>query len=225
MEPDDPRHGQERGYFAHRKAAQSPCEDCLRAHRAAEKVRQMRRMRGIPAKQPIIGIRRRIQALARLGWSVERIAIAADVDRHTVSRAKWETYGDFINADVAAKIAGAYERLAMTLPEASTWQQRGIITRTRTCAERHDWPPPLAWDDIETDLAPKGMRAKSAPYDDVDPVVVDRILAGAWGMQANLAERSEVCRRWAAQGVSTYEMARRTGWKVERYWRGEQEAS
>jgi hypothetical protein len=52
----------------------------------------------------------------------------------------------------------------------------------------------------------------------VDPVVVDRILAGEV-VRATPPEREEVVRRWVADGRGINELARMTGWRVERYYR------
>jgi hypothetical protein len=82
----------------------------------------------------------------------------------------------------------------------------------RTIATKHGWPPPLAWDDIDNDPAP----AATVEHLDVDPVVVERILAGD-AVNATTAERRAVVARWPETGRSYADLARLTGWKVERY--------
>lgn len=55
------------------------------------------------------------------------------------------------------------------------------------------------------------------PEPEYDEAVVQRILGGDTSAHATPCERCEVVRRWRATGQSLNELARRTGWKVERY--------
>lgn len=150
MKADDPRHGEERGYFAHRKAGQRPCDACTIAHCAAAKRRAMRAMNGVPAQAPALGTQRRIQALAALGWRMADIANAAGYTRghEAVTRL---LRVPTVQRKTADRIATAYDQLS---------GKPGPSNVVRTNAQKRGWAPPLAWDDIDNDPAPKGMAAR-----------------------------------------------------------------
>ncbi|MFD5027045.1 hypothetical protein [Streptomyces sp. NPDC058373] len=85
------------------------------------------------------GTRRRLQALACIGWTHDAIAKASGVSPDTIAS---HIYGRprTIHADLARQIAGAYRRLVT---------QPGTSTLTRTRAAARGWHGPLAWDDID----------------------------------------------------------------------------
>lgn len=101
---------------------------------------------------PATGTMRRLQALAAIGYG--SAAIAQETGVHTRHVTKLRD-GDLAHVRVltAARIATVYDRLSH-LP---------ITTRagniTRAVAARHGWAPPLAWDNIDTDREPSGVRA------------------------------------------------------------------
>lgn len=138
MSPDDPRHGQERGYYAHLTANQDACNDCIRAHRAAAKRRTLNRWRGQPSLIDALGTQRRIQALAALGWSTRRVAEAAGWSSHATVRNM--LHANQVRRANAEKIAEVYERLCMTVGPSAAVRRRAV---------ENGWPPPLAWDDID----------------------------------------------------------------------------
>jgi hypothetical protein len=108
----------------------------------------------------------------------------------------WGTSSRFIIAGhktthrtTAERIAAIYESLCMVVPTGP------YALRNQRIGERHGWPPPLAWDDIDNPYEqPKGARRKGDGG--IDPVVVQRILAGEWRLRCNRAEREEVIRLW-----------------------------
>lgn len=139
MTPDDPRHGQERGYFAHRKAGQKPCQPCIDAHCVASKRRAIRANNGQPALVPALGSQRRIRALAAIGWPFAQIS--AELGRKathesiaTLLRQAW------VQRETANRIDAVYRRLCMTPGPNPTVAKR---------AQLNHWAPPLAWDDID----------------------------------------------------------------------------
>ncbi|MGV9226462.1 hypothetical protein ACWDPF_27760 [Streptomyces albogriseolus] len=93
------------------------------------------------------GTRRRVQALATLGWSRsvigERIGMRSDNFRKALGR-------DRVTAQLARKVAAVYDEL---------WDQdpltHGVsktsVERTRADAVRAGWASPLAWDDDTID--------------------------------------------------------------------------
>lgn len=215
MAPDDPRHGTNAGYLAHRRDDEIACADC----RAARVYYEKRRIHDAHRNQPRLvdptGTQRRIQALVTLGWTYaaigERMGITGGavyriINRYTV-----------IRRAVADRVAEVYESMSMTLPPMNTRQEKRDASYARTVARKRGWAPPLAWDCIDTDPHPKGLAtADSRAWDDYDETVVERILAGEWRTRARLPERLAVVAVWAADGLSTNEIERRTGWNVRR---------
>lgn len=207
MSPDDPRHGTYAGASAHRKDHEKPCTSCGLVERRVRKRNRYRAALGQPASVPALGAVRRIRALRRLGWTVVDIARESGVPEKTLRNPCHR--GATVYRTTAEAVATTYERLAMVVP------QGGYHTRERNYAERKGWPPPLAWDDIDDPTEqPKG-RGTGPRQLDVDEAVVARILAGE-KLPANRAEREAVVARWPG---TLAELARRTGWKVERYTR------
>lgn len=101
--------------------------------------------------------------------------------------------------------------------------QIGPSRITATKARNAGHVPPLAWDDPRTVAWPTGRpgRITGAIADrdrinDLDPIVVERFLARDFtpGLWATKAEKREIVRRW--DGTHN-ELARLTGWKIERY--------
>lgn len=130
----------------------------------------------------------------------------ADMPIHDTG--KWRTTPT-ITVTLAARIRDYYD----------THQHLdGKSAYTRTTARRAGHRPPAAWDDPGTLAWPLGWTFSIDRGDVVDEVAVHRILSGDWKAKANKAERIEVVRRWLASGRSVNELARLTGWKVERYY-------
>ena len=78
------------------------------------------------------------------------------------------------------------------------------------------YAPPLAWDDIDdpTEM-PRGL-VNSRDDDGIDPVVVDRLLAGERVRSTN-AEKVEAMRRWTREGGSEKALCDMHGWRAGRY--------
>lgn len=97
-----------------------------------------------------IGTRRRLQALACLGWSTYRIAADTGLTRETVrSLTVGTTNVDMARVQIA--VAAAYGRLSMRIPRAATTSEQAGITRCRNRAHKARWAPPLAWDEGHID--------------------------------------------------------------------------
>jgi hypothetical protein len=151
---------------------------------------------------------RRIQALIAIGWTYRRInAEAGWATTHPGGNAHNVMRQRAVHIDTAAKIDAVYERLHMVIPTGP------YVARQRRIAATKGWLVPLAWEDIDA-----GVAATPDTTVDLDPVVVERILAGDWRLSANRAERAEVMRRWSG---SLNELERRTGWNCRRDQRTE----
>lgn len=95
---------------------------------------------GGPGHVNAIGSRRRIQALAAIGWTQRHIAEQSGIDPRALNRILWARAR--VTGDTAAAIAGTYEAL---------WDKPGPNERVRADAARRDWSPPMAWDDGDID--------------------------------------------------------------------------
>ena len=96
------------------------------------------------------GTRRRLQALAALGWSVARLAATANVDRQVLGNAATGRRA-LTTAGTARAVTRLYEQLWDTPPPATTGYEQASITSTRNRAARNGWAPPAAWDDDTID--------------------------------------------------------------------------
>ena len=130
------------------------CEPCRAERMRYEKRRRIALARaGAPTSQrgrwlvgrvytrDLVGVTRRLRALARMGYRATDVAAATGLHPVQVQRymAGNETAVLKTSYD---KIAAAYNQLSMT---------PGPSTLARNRAEAKHWPPPLAWDDDTID--------------------------------------------------------------------------
>jgi hypothetical protein len=216
MDPLDPRHGTYAGSIAHSTSKTPTCRPCKDAAATYRRKRRARLYLAQVTELEVnpIGSIRRIQALVRLGHSMR--AIDEQMGWH------WGTTSRFIVAGhklthrtTADRIAAVYERLCMIVPTGQ------YALRNRRLAERHGWPPPLAWTNIDDPTEhPRGLRELAhRPKTDIDPVIVDRLLAGTQVEHSTRAERDEAMRRWKAMGRSEKSLCDLHNWKESRYGR------
>lgn len=221
MSPDDPRHGTYAGAVAHwMQDGDRPCEDCARAEWRYRKQRKMDALRGNPRSVPAIGVLRRIRALHAIGWTGPQIAEAAGVSVHTMRSIGYHESAR-IRASTARRIVAAYDDLC------GTWPEGLYAKRARLMASRRGWVPPIMWLDIDdpAEQPDPGYRELTDHQrrlrDDLDPVVIERILAGDTALMrtATKLEREAVVARWSETGRSLNDLERATGIKPERYSR------
>lgn len=91
----------------------------------------------------VCGTRRRLQALACIGWPLP--AIGALLDREPSNLWRVQRRSRHVQADTARAVRDLYERLCMT-PYTG---RRASVTRQR--AADAGWTPPLGWDEGEID--------------------------------------------------------------------------
>jgi hypothetical protein len=96
------------------------------------------------------GTRRRLRALASLGWTSQAMA----------DRLGWElrNFSQVINNDsrgvtgaTERKVRRLYDELWDQVPPQETPGKRGAVVRARNRAARNGWVSPLAWDDATID--------------------------------------------------------------------------
>lgn len=204
MTPDDPRHGQPRGYSA---GCREAC--CRRAHALDVKLGRLRKVEGKPRAVPAVGAQRRLQALMVMGWTSTEIAAAAGMGTRDrvlqVMNGQGGKPCQWITRSTHDQVVAVFDSLSSVQPEL-TWVRR----RTRNIATRKGYLPPAAWDDIDNDPEPPS----SEPVD-VDEVLVERILRGE-RLAATPAEKAEVVRLWLASGRPLKQLEKQTGWNGHR---------
>lgn len=161
----------------------------------------------------MLGVVRRIRALAWMGHDPSVIAVRYGVDvllLRELCNAK--THGSYLKRrfarddefpiDVWYAVATAYQDLGMTF---------GPSTHYRAKAEAQRWQPPLAWDDDALDDTGRGScktgnvtpEEKAAP----DEAVVQRRIDGDHTVQMRTVDRLEALRILHGRGLGTYAIA------------------
>jgi hypothetical protein len=145
------------------------------------------------------GTRRRLQALAFLGWPqvrlAEQIGISADQVRllqlHTARTQK----------ATAERAIAAYDQLWNTQPPQVSPRQRRWAEHTRAQARKHRWAPPMAWDDdtiddqaAQPDLGQRVRRSKLPAADDLrfllDAGESEDMIASRFGVTVSAVKRA-----------------------------------
>ncbi|QXW04039.1 hypothetical protein [Rhodococcus globerulus] len=141
------------------------------------------------------GLRRRMEALAVMGWDVLAIAEECNYPHYKALhrardgvRTQWQTH---------AMVAEAYERISHI--------RRGDV-RAELRAQRRGYLSPFMWDDID-DYFEKPTAVRAEPVADV--VLVQRILDGKWSGVAPKLERQAAFEILQAQGLSAAQIGER----------------
>jgi hypothetical protein len=209
-----------------------------------ERFIDLRTMPGETVLTPFMGVGSEVYAAVRMGrhgigaelkpsyyeQAVRNLAAVDDLAPRlgvSFARVGHLTNGRFprVRRTTATRIAAVYDELSMTVPQDLPAAQRHTIkvhARQRRFALQRGWAPPLAWDDnIDDPNAQPYVPADDSDQvtDEVDEVVVERVLAGEWDLPTIIAERTEICRRWYAAGGTLYRLKQLSGWKPERYYR------
>lgn len=147
------------------------------------------------------GTVRRIQALQALGWRHCDLHSASGVNTGLILSQP----GRWVTVRTHAAIARAYDELSM---------RPGPSARTRSRAQRKGWLTPLHWDEDEIDdprAWPRFGVEDSVDLDqgddNVDPVVVWRVLAGQAPATITTAERQAVVEAGTERGLSASQIA------------------
>lgn len=105
-----------------------------------------------------IGVQRRAQALAALGWSSTQIAAHAGIHHEYVRNTQNQTQKHYLHQATRDGIVAAFEALHMSTPPPNRW-----VSRVRSVALAKGWVPPLAWDDIDDPAArPQGQLKEAS---------------------------------------------------------------
>lgn len=164
-----------------------------------------------------VGAVRRIRALHAIGYTTGQLAEATGMCTDAIVTlrgcSKWSS------ATTRRKVADAYDRLHMTPQD----RRNRFASRFYNMAEREGWIPPMGWDHIDDPSEHPGdvRRPKHRARTEVDPVIVDRLVAGRPVEDSTRAEKDEAMRRWLAMGNSEASLCRIHGWKDSRYGKGD----
>lgn len=186
------------GYQEHRVSRTPACRPCKDAQAAWQRSYEKRRYlnRG-PLLIDSAGTRRRLQALAVIGWPRNILSERLGTARSTLTALKHGR--GRVHRDTAAKVAALYDELSMT---------QGPSRRTRTEALAKGWVPPLAWDDDKIDR-PEARATKMVRHvSELDEIAVERAVRGI-PTHLRPTERAEAVRRLTDLGLSAQEIARR----------------
>lgn len=223
MRADDPRHGKYAGARKHWVDGETPCLFCRRAAANYQSFRELDAERGNPRSVDSIRASRRIRALVASGWSLTSLAPHFGVTPPQVH--KWSRGGAFVRASTLARIVQVYDRLETTPPPCATSKERRAITYALTVARRNGWVEPRAWwgGDIDNpDEQPDpGYQPHRSHHDKtIDPVVVDRVLAGDFTLARSTtkAEKVAIVAGWRDSGRSLTQLEKATGWQAYRYY-------
>jgi hypothetical protein len=105
-----------------------------------------------PVSTPVspVGARRRITALAWLGWSPAALASVTDLPERVFRATPYEIER-YCDQNDLNRIGTAYDLLWDTAPPMLSPEQRAAAEATAQHAHKVGWAPPLAYDDDEID--------------------------------------------------------------------------
>lgn len=150
------------------------------------------------------GVRRRLEALMAIGWSLPLVADRVGVHRSLVLR--W-IEAPVVEAKTIRRVAAVYEELRNLQPPTDTPVRLGIANRTRRIAAERGYVPPIWWDDIDEDDDPPAPDTEL----DIDVVAIELAVTGAARIKLTTAERHEAVRQLNARGYYDTTIARMLG--------------
>ncbi|MDQ3383539.1 MAG: zonular occludens toxin domain-containing protein [Actinomycetota bacterium] len=157
---------------------------------------------------PAVGTRRRLQALAAVGWSLPVLALRVGRTPRNLRRT---LTSPTVTVGTARSITVLYDELRHLTPPRRTPQERAGAEQARTYARQHGWLPPRAWDDIDSDPDSDEQDLDiEEPADVLDEIAVERAMQGD-RVRLTGAERDEAITRLTARGVSACRIAELLG--------------
>lgn len=201
--PPDHRHGENHTCYTTHSCRCDDCRELAREHRYWLFHHNRAGKLAPGAALDARGVRRRLEALMTLGWSMPNIADRVGVDRALVLR--WLT-ATSVEAHTIARVSEVYEALSSSRPVTDSPVLLGIANRTRRIAAERGYLPPHWWIDIDEDDDPP-----TADASDVDIVAVELVVTGAARVNLTTAERQEAVRQMNARGYFDREIARMLG--------------
>lgn len=159
------------------------------------------------ARVPVFRASRRLRALNALGYTTRDLAEMVKLTQAAVWDIQSQKERKWVTPETFERIDQVYRNY---------WDKPGNNALSIASARSKGYVPPMGWDDIDDESeTPRPMRDDYVGI--ADPVIVERILRGEQA-EASRAEKVAVVAEWRAQGKPVNELARQTGWKVERYY-------
>jgi hypothetical protein len=103
------------------------------------------------ARIPARSTHRRLQALVSIGWSQSKLGTQLGVDPGNFYALM---QSDQVTVRRHLQVANLFEALWDVLPPREDWRDKIAYSRSKGYAAKRRWLPPLAWDDIDTDVEP-----------------------------------------------------------------------
>jgi transcriptional regulator with XRE-family HTH domain len=155
-----------------RYAAGCRCEACRAEKARIDKWCRLQAAKAVPRRFPSVGTRRRLQALAAIGWSAEELGARLGITAQALRRTR--SHEGPVERRTHERVIALYDEISMT---------PGPSKRARSLAVRNGWAPPLAWDDDALDdpnaePAHTTARERSASSRVVDEIAVERAITG-----------------------------------------------
>ena len=144
------------------------------------------------------GTRRRLQALATLGWSVTSLAARSDLALRTLRRALTTTT---VTAETARTVGRLYDQLRAEPVTQRDPRDQAAAARSKARGQRAGWRGPLAWDDIDHDPEPETLELPDSLASWVDVVAVERAMRGE-RLSLTALERRDAVSRLTHRGLS-----------------------
>jgi hypothetical protein len=170
------------------------------------------------ARIDAVGTRRRLQALAAIGWPSSVIGERIDRSRSHITGLR---VANSVTVRVAQEVARLYQRMYYVRPQPVRSEERGAVTSTLTWAVKHGWAPPMAWTEATIDDPKARPRLAEASLlrdgltvhterGTVDMVAVLRRLGGDESAEIYSWEREAAVLAMYRRGRPTYEISRVT---------------
>ena len=155
---------------------------------------------------------RRLQALVTIGWSQSKLGARLGVvpgNLHALTQQKQVTVRRHL------QVVALFDELWNQAPPCENHRDKIAYSRSRSYAKARRWLPPLAWDDIDTDVEPPIADELTG----VDEVAVELAISGE-RVRLSHAERREAIRqthasRWSdARIAEQLHLADRTVFRI-----------
>jgi hypothetical protein len=154
------------------------------------------------ARIPARGTHRRVQALMVIGWSQSKLGARLGIapgNFGTLMRAS------HVSVRRHLAVAALYEALWNTRPPREEWRDKIAYSRSLAYAKKRRWLPPLAWDDIDTDVEQPIAEVEEGAIDEMAVVLA---IAGDH-VRLTTRERREAVRQLTDAGYSLDGIAER----------------
>lgn len=203
--PPDHKHGETSNCYCLHKCR---CGDCREHQREYEFWRRAMVKRGRVLLIDATGTRRRIQALAALGWGAAMVGARYGIQKGTINN--WGARTGTVQRSTAETVRRIYDDLSMQLPPTDTRSERVRVGNTKARARKSGWVPPLAWDEetIDDPNATPFVAVEDGFLHRLDDVVVDAAVRGERPVMSPAERRAAVTRlntrKWSAPRIAEF---------------------